>query len=68
MREIANATHGTYAEAVTERGLRRTYADIGSRLASRSVFRPVTMWFVGAAILFAFAAAAGSLVWTSRLP
>ncbi len=68
LHEIANATHGTYSEAVTERGLRRTYADIGSRLASRSVFRPVTMWFVGAAILFAFAAAAGSLVWTSRLP
>jgi Ca-activated chloride channel family protein len=68
LREIATATHGTYAQAVTERGLRRTYADIGSRLASRSVFRPVTMWFVGVAIFFAFAAAAGSLVWTSRLP
>ena len=68
LREIARATHGSYAEAVTERGLRHTYANIGSQLASRPVFRPVTMWFVGAAILFGFAAAAGSLVWTSRLP
>ena len=68
LREIARATDGSYAEAVTERGLRRTYENIGSRLASRSQFRQITIWFVGAAMIFAFAAAAGSLVWTSRLP
>jgi Ca-activated chloride channel family protein len=68
LREIARVTGGTYAEAVTERGLRQTYEDIGSRLASRDEFRPVTMWFVGAALVLGFAAAAASLVWTSRLP
>jgi Ca-activated chloride channel family protein len=68
LREIAQATDGTYAEAVTEKGLRRTYENIGSQLARRSQFRPVTMWFVGGAMAFAFAAAAGSLIWTSRLP
>lgn len=68
LREIAAATNGTYAEAVTEKGLRRTYENIGSQLASRSQFRQITMWFVGTAMVFAFAAAAGSLVWTSRLP
>ncbi len=68
LREIAQATNGTYAEAVTERGLRRTYENIGSQLARRSQARPVTMWFVGAGVVFAFGAAAGSLVWTSRLP
>ena len=57
-----------YAEAVTERGLRRTYESIGSHLASRTQFRQITMWFVGVAMAFAFAAAAGSLFWTSRLP
>ena len=68
LREIAAATDGSYSEAVTERGLRRTYENIGSQLATRSQFRQVTMWFVGAGMVFAFAAAAGSLVWTSRLP
>jgi Ca-activated chloride channel family protein len=68
LREIAAATNGTYAEAVTEKGLRRTYENIGSQLAVRNRFRPVTMWFVGGAMVFAFAAAGASLVWTSRLP
>jgi Ca-activated chloride channel family protein len=68
LREIARGTGGTYAAVVSERGLRQTYADIGSALATRSEFRLITMWFVGAAMACAFAAAAGSLVWTSRLP
>jgi Ca-activated chloride channel homolog len=68
LRQIASGTGGQYASAVTEAGLRKTYESIGSRIATRSQARPVTMWFVGAAILFGFAAAAGSLVWTSRLP
>jgi Ca-activated chloride channel homolog len=68
LRAIAQDTGGRYAEAVTEQGLRQTYEDIDSRLASKPESRPITMWFVGAAILFAFAAAAGSLLWTSRLP
>ena len=68
LHDIAEGTGGHYAEAVTEQGLRETYENIGTRLASRSAYRQVTMWFVGAAILFAFGAAAGSLIWTSRLP
>jgi len=68
LREIADGTGGHYSEAVTEAGLRETYEDIGTRLATRDAHRQITMWFVGAAILFAFVAAAGSLLWTSRLP
>ena len=68
LRAIAQGTGGRYAEAVTQEGLRQTYQDIGSRLASRDANRQITMWFVGAAILAAFAAGAMSLVWTSRLP
>ena len=68
LRAIAQDTGGQYAEAVTESALKQTYESIGSQIATRSRPRPVTMWFVGAAILFAFAAGAGSLVWTSRLP
>jgi Ca-activated chloride channel family protein len=68
LKDIAQGTGGHYAEAVTEEGLRETYQDIGTRLASRDAYRQITMWFVGGAILAAFGAAAMSLVWTSRLP
>ena len=68
LKDIAKGTGGHYAEAITEEGLRETYQNIGTRLATRSADRQVTMWFVGAAILFAFGAAAGSLLWASRLP
>ena len=68
LRDIAQGTGGHYAEAITEEGLRQTYEDIGTRLASKDAYRQITMWFVGAAILSAFGAAGMSLVWTSRLP
>ncbi len=65
---IADETGGRYATATTENDLRRTYEDLGSRLAEVTRKREVTVWFVGAALAFAFAAAGASLVWTSRLP
>jgi Ca-activated chloride channel family protein len=68
LRRIADATHGRFATAATEKDLRQTYADLGSRLAEVTRKREVTVWFVGAALLFAFAAAGASLFWTSRLP
>jgi Ca-activated chloride channel family protein len=68
LQDIAEGTGGRYSEAVTEEGLRETYEDIGTSIATRDAYRQVTMWFVGAAILAAFAAGAMSLVWTSRLP
>ena len=68
LRKIADDTGGRFASAATEKDLRKTYEDLGSRLAEVTRKREVTPWFVGAALLFAFAAAGASLVWTSRLP
>ena len=68
LRRIADETGGRFATAATENDLRKTYEDLGSRLAEVTRKREVTVWFVGAALAFAFAAAGASLVWTSRLP
>ncbi len=66
--QIAEATGGRAFEAATGRELRRVYADIGSSIGYRTEEREVTSWVVGLALAFALAAAAGSLVWSSRLP
>jgi Ca-activated chloride channel family protein len=68
LRKIADDTGGRFATAATEKDLRETYADLGSRLATVTRQREVTVWFVGAALVAAFAAAGAALVWTSRLP
>ncbi|MDP8937448.1 MAG: VWA domain-containing protein [Actinomycetota bacterium] len=65
---LAEGTGGSAFEAGSARELRRVYADIGSSIGYRTEQREVTSWFVGLALLFAMAAAAGSLVWFSRLP
>ncbi len=66
--QIAEETGGRAFEAGTARELRRVYADIGSSIGYRTEEREVTSWLVGLALVFALAAAAGSLLWTSRLP
>jgi Ca-activated chloride channel family protein len=65
---IAEATGGRAFEAATAKELRRVYADIGSSIGYRTEEREVTAWVVGLALVFALAAAAGSLLWSSRLP
>jgi Ca-activated chloride channel family protein len=65
---IAEATDGQAFEAATAKELRKVYADIGSSIGYRTEEREVTSWVVGLALAFALAAAAGSLLWTSRLP
>jgi Ca-activated chloride channel homolog len=66
--QIADETGGQAFEAGTARELRQVYADIGSSIGFRTEQREVTSWLVGLALVFALAAAAGSLLWTSRLP
>jgi Ca-activated chloride channel family protein len=66
--QIADATGGRAFEAATAKELRRVYADIGSSIGFRTEEREVTSWVVGLALVFALAAAGGSLLWTSRLP
>ena len=65
---IADATGGKAFEAATAKELRRVYADIGSSIGYRTEQREVTSWAVGLALVFALAAAGGSLLWSSRLP
>jgi Ca-activated chloride channel family protein len=65
---VADATGGHAFEATTAKELRKVYADIGSSIGYRTEQREITSWFVGLALAFALAAAAGSLLWTSRLP
>ena len=66
--QIAEATDGQAFEAATGKELRKVYADIGSSIGYRTEEREVTSWVVGLALVFALAAAAGSLLGTSRLP
>jgi len=66
--QIADATGGRAFEAATAKELRRVYADIGSSIGFRTEQREITSWLVGLALVFALAAAGGSLLWTSRLP
>jgi Ca-activated chloride channel family protein len=65
---IATTTDGKFYEAVTAAELKDVYRDLGSSIGYRSTPREVTQWFAGLALLFALAAAAMSLIWTSRLP
>lgn len=65
---VAESTGGGAFEAATLRELRRVYADIGSSIGFRIEEREVTSWLVGLALALALAAAAGSLVWSPRLP
>jgi Ca-activated chloride channel family protein len=65
---IAQTTGGRYYEAATGDELRQVYEDIGSSVGYRIEKREVWAWFIGAGLLLACAAAAGSLLWFSRLP
>ncbi len=67
LRELAQLTHGHFYEAATLTELKQVYQDMGSSIGFKTVPREVTQWYVGAALLFAFAAAGMSLLWTSRM-
>jgi Ca-activated chloride channel family protein len=68
LRQLAETSGGRAFDATSGRELRQVYADIGSSIGYRTVPREVTAWFVGVGLLFAMAAAVGSLVWSARLP
>jgi Ca-activated chloride channel family protein len=68
LQKLAETTKGHYYEAATLSELKRVYQDMGSSIGFRTKPREVTQWYVGAAMLFALAAAGMSLLWTSRLP
>jgi Ca-activated chloride channel family protein len=68
LRQLAETTGAKAFDATSSKELKQVYADIGSSIGYRTVPREVTSWFVGLGLMFAMAAAAGSLVWSSRLP
>jgi Ca-activated chloride channel homolog len=68
LQQLADSTKGHYYEAASIEALRQVYQDMGSSIGYRVKSQEVGQWFVGFGLVFAIAAAALSLVWTSRLP
>jgi Ca-activated chloride channel family protein len=68
LQKLAEITRGHYYEAASLTELKQVYQDMGSSIGYRTVPREITQWYVGIALLFAFAAGGMSLLWTSRLP
>jgi Ca-activated chloride channel family protein len=68
LRQVADVTGGTFAEAATGEELEQVYTDLGSSIGYRTEQREITSWFIGLGLLLATAAAAASLIWFSRLP
>lgn len=68
MEQIAIDTGGIFFEAESETELAAAYADLGSSIGFDTEQRPLTEWFVGAALVALLAAAVFSLLWFARLP
>jgi Ca-activated chloride channel family protein len=65
---LAAGSGGLAYRAETAAELEAVYADIGSSIGFRTEEREITSAVLALALLTAFAAAAGSLAWFSRLP
>jgi Ca-activated chloride channel family protein len=68
LQQLADQTKGFFYEAASVSELKKVYQDMGSSIGHRVEPREVTQWYAGFALLLALAAAASSLLWTSRLP
>src|SRR5262249_6927398 len=68
LQKLAETTRGHYYEAASLNQLKQVYQDMGSSIGFKTVTQEITQWYVGVGLLFAFAAAGMSLLWTSRLP
>jgi len=68
LRAIADNTGGRTFSAATGEELQSVYEDIGSSVGFELEAREVGRWFTGVALALATLAAAGSLVWFSRIP
>lgn len=66
--EIATDTGGQAYTAASADQLKQVYDDLSSSIGYTMEETEVTSWFVGVAIVLMLLAAAGSLVWFSRLP
>ncbi len=68
LQQLAEMTHGHYYEAASLSELKQVYQDMGSSIGYKTEPQEITQWYVGVALLCAFAAAGMSLLWTSRIP
>ncbi|MGK5684401.1 26S proteasome regulatory subunit RPN10 [Actinoplanes sp. URMC 104] len=68
LQQLAENTDGYFYEAASVSELKQVYEDMGSSIGHRVEPREVTQWYAGVALLLGLAAAAMSLLWTSRLP
>jgi Ca-activated chloride channel family protein len=68
LESIAKETGGKFFQAFTESQLAGVYKTIGSSVGYKSEPRDVSAWFVGLGTVVLLIAAAGSLLWSSRLP
>lgn len=66
--ETAETTGGEYYEAESLSELKSVYDDMGSSIGHRTISLEIAQWFIGIALLLAFAAVLLSLMWTSRIP
>jgi Ca-activated chloride channel family protein len=67
LEQLATTTHGFFYEAASAEALRKVYEDMGSSIGYRTKAHEIGQWFIGFGLVFALAAAAMSLLWTSRL-
>jgi Ca-activated chloride channel family protein len=68
MRAIADDSGGVFFEAESGGELEAAYEDLGTSIGFETEQRPVTEWFVGAALVALLATGALSLLWFARLP
>jgi Ca-activated chloride channel family protein len=68
LKSVATTTGGRFFEAESAPELAAVFEDLGARVGIVREQREVTDYLVGAALLAAVLAAAGSLAWFSRLP
>ncbi len=68
LQSLAEMTRGHFYEAASLPALKQVYQDMGSSIGYKTQPKEITQWYVGIALLFAIAAGAMSLLWTSRLP
>lgn len=68
LRGVATATGGRFFEAASADELRVVFEELGGKVEVEVEQEEVTDHFVAVALVLALAAAAGSLLWFSRLP
>lgn len=68
LEQVASTTGGEFFTAATAEELQSILDAVGSQVAVEQEQREVTDWFAGAGLALVLLAAAGSLMWFSRMP